>query len=83
MRTKKDSTGRVWTRCDGDGSWINGDHIVGCAVANGSRWSVWDGPHRSTYEYKTLSEAMSVCTDISVEDENWRRCLLASHGWFK
>ena len=60
-RTRKDSHGRVWAYCDGEGSWSHGRHIIGCGGRNGSKWQVWNGPSSGRYEYKTLGEAMDAC----------------------
>jgi hypothetical protein len=60
-RTKKDNKGRVWSYCDGEGSWSHGEHIIGCGRDNGSKWQVWGGPNTGHYEYKTLKEAMEAC----------------------
>jgi hypothetical protein len=60
-RSKTDSRGRVWNYCDGEGSWSNGKHTIGCGRNNGSKWQIWDGPSRGYYEYKTLKEAMEAC----------------------
>ena len=60
-KTKKDSQGRVWSYCDGEGSWSNGDHVIGCGANNGNKWQIWSGPSKGHYEYKTLTEAMQAC----------------------
>lgn len=59
--TKTDSRGRVWTYCDGEGSWRCGEHVIGCGGSNGSKWSVWSGPNQGYYEHKTLRAAMESC----------------------
>ena len=58
---KTDNQGRTWTYCDGEGSWSNGPHNIGCGAKNGSKWQIWDGPQGSRYEYATLREAMEAC----------------------
>ena len=63
-RTKTDSKNRVWSYCDGEGTWSHGDHIIGCGAKNGSKWRIWDGPQRSRYEYSTLSDAIDACGTV-------------------
>jgi hypothetical protein len=60
-RTKKDNQGRVWIYNDGEGSWSNEKHTIGCGRDNGSKWEIWAGPNTGHYEYKTLKEAMEAC----------------------
>ena len=60
-RTKKDSKGRVWSYCDGEGSWSHGAHVIGCAGKNGSKWEIWGGPSKDYYAYSTLRDAMEAC----------------------
>ena len=61
MKTRKDDNGRIWEYSDGEGSWSNGKHTIGCGGNNGSKWQIWDGPNSGHYEYKTLKEAMQAC----------------------
>ena len=60
-KTRKDSLGRVWNYCDGEGSWQHGKHVIGCGGKNGSKWAIWGGPCAGHCEFNTLREAMGVC----------------------
>lgn len=60
-KTMTDKAGRTWTYSDGEGSWGNGQHIIGCGRNNESKWQIWNGPKAGYYEYKTLREAMAAC----------------------